>query len=119
MPSIAHRVVRPAPGRYLALAEGAEVVFFAMEGQVTRVGRSRSADLFLDDTTVSRSHALFVRRGDAVHVLDDHSLNGVWVNGVRVADAELTDGDDVVLGRVSLRFVDVRAAEAPLSAPAP
>ena len=37
----------------------------------------------------------------------------MWVNGVRVADAELADGDDIVLGRVSLRFVEVRAAEAP------
>jgi pSer/pThr/pTyr-binding forkhead associated (FHA) protein len=113
MTSIAHRIARPSPGRYLALAEGAEVVFVAIDGPVTRVGRSRSADLFLDDATVSRRHALFVRRGDALHVLDDHSLNGVWVNGVRVADAELADGDDIVLGRVSLRFVEVRAAEAP------
>jgi pSer/pThr/pTyr-binding forkhead associated (FHA) protein len=108
MTSIAHRIARPAAGRYLALAEGAELLLVALEGEVTRVGRSRSADLFLDDATVSRRHALLVRRGEAVHVLDDHSLNGVWVNGARVTDAELADGDHIVLGRVSLRFVEVR-----------
>jgi pSer/pThr/pTyr-binding forkhead associated (FHA) protein len=75
-----------------------------LAGEVTRVGRSIVADVRLEDPTVSRRHALLVRSGDEVVVLDDRSRNGVFVNGERVTEAPLADGDVLTLGRVRLRF---------------
>ena len=56
----------------------------SLEREWTRVGRSLAADVRFDDPTVSRRHALIVRQPDGVRVLDDRSLNGVFVNGERV-----------------------------------
>jgi pSer/pThr/pTyr-binding forkhead associated (FHA) protein len=75
----------------------------------TRVGRSLNADLRLDDTTVSRRHVLIGRRRDGVRLLDDRSLNGVFVNGERVDSTILTDGDEIVIGRYRLMFLSVAA----------
>ena len=63
-----------------------------------------------DDPTVSRRHALIVRQPDGVRVLDDRSLNGVFVNGERVEWRELKDGDDIVVGRYRLTFLDTGGA---------
>ncbi|MGZ4174072.1 MAG: FHA domain-containing protein, partial [Solirubrobacteraceae bacterium] len=70
------------PGQYLAYqsAEG-DVVAFALQREWTRIGRSLAADIRFDDPTVSRRHALIVRQPDGLRVLDDRSLNGVFVNG--------------------------------------
>jgi pSer/pThr/pTyr-binding forkhead associated (FHA) protein len=56
---------------------------------------------------VSRRHALVTLRGARTVVLDDRSLNGVQVNGTRVSEAPLADGDLVALGRVLLRYLEV------------
>ena len=96
-------------GTYLAVTDGDEHVVIRLTAEVTRIGRSLVADVHLDDTTVSRRHALLVRRGDDVVVLDDRSRNGVFVNGERTAEAVLHDGDTVQLGRVTMRFVRVDA----------
>jgi pSer/pThr/pTyr-binding forkhead associated (FHA) protein len=71
-----------------------------------RIGRSLSADLRFEDPTVSRRHAVLVSEADAVRVLDDRSLNGVFVNGERVVSQTLCDGDEIVIGRYRLRFAD-------------
>ena len=73
----------------------------------TRIGRSLAADVRFDDPTVSRRHALIVRQPDGLRVLDDRSLNGVFVNGERVEWSTLADGDEVVIGRHHLHFIDV------------
>ena len=65
----------------------------------TRIGRSLAADIRFDDATVSRRHALVVSQAEGVRVLDDRSLNGVYVNGERVEWAPLTDGDEITIGR--------------------
>ena len=103
-------MARPAPGRYLAIEDGGEVVLFALgdrEGQRLRIGRSPACDILLDDASVSRRHAVIVHRGGKAVLLDDRSLNGVWVNGDRVGEAALTDGDSIAIGHVSLRYVEV------------
>ena len=66
---------------------------------VTRIGRSLLADLRFEDPTVSRRHALVVRRGDELLVLDDRSTNGVYVNGERVSEHGLRPGDVLTIGR--------------------
>jgi pSer/pThr/pTyr-binding forkhead associated (FHA) protein len=60
-----------------------------------------------DDPTVSRRHALIHREGPAIRVLDDRSLNGVWVNGERVDWRELKDQDELTVGRFRLYLVRI------------
>jgi FHA domain/Zinc-ribbon containing domain len=72
-----------------------------------RVGRSVTADIRLDDPTVSRRHALIVRTEEGrIRVLDDRSLNGVFVNGRRVEWSPLHDGDELAIGRYRLYLID-------------
>ncbi len=96
------------PGQYLAYrSPGGEVRSFPLEREWTRIGRSLAADVRFDDPTVSRRHALIVRQPDGLRVLDDRSLNGVFVNGERVEWSTLADGDEIMIGRHRLHFVDV------------
>jgi hypothetical protein len=104
------------PGEYLAYDRAGEVKVFPLHSQWTRIGRSLAADIRFDDPTVSRRHALIVRGPDAVKVLDDRSLNGVWVNGERVEWSALQDADEVLVGCHSLRFLHVVEAAAQASA---
>jgi pSer/pThr/pTyr-binding forkhead associated (FHA) protein len=95
-----------APGRYLAVEDAGQTVLLPLDNDVVRVGRSPANDIVLDDASVSRRHALLARRGETTFVLDDRSLNGVRVNGERVSEAPLRDGDALVLGNVAVRFVE-------------
>jgi pSer/pThr/pTyr-binding forkhead associated (FHA) protein len=73
---------------------------------VNRIGRSITADIELEDITVSRRHALIVREGSETLLLDDGSRNGTWLNGARVSRAVLHDGDTIVLGTAELRYAE-------------
>ena len=97
-------VPRPMTG-YLEIESGAERRVVPLPSEVTHLGRGLAADIRIDDSTVSRRHAVIVRERDAVKILDDRSMNGVWVNGRRVTEAVLSDGDQIQLGRVPLRYV--------------
>src|ERR671928_89009 len=97
------------PGQYLAWHEGGAVRVAPLDREWTRVGRSLAADVRFDDPTVSRRHALIVRQADGVRVLDDRSLNGVFVNGERVEWRVLGDGDEIVVGRYRLHFLEALA----------
>jgi hypothetical protein len=95
------------PGQYLGYrAPDGTVLRFPLHREWTRIGRSLAADIRFDDPTVSRRHALIVRQPDGLRVLDDRSLNGVFVNGERVEWSTLADGDEVVIGRHHLYFID-------------
>ncbi len=99
------------PGQYLAYrGSDDQVSAFTLEREWTRIGRSLAADIRFDDPTVSRRHALIVRQPDGLRVLDDRSLNGVFVNGERVEWSTLADGDEIVIGRHHLHFCDVSRA---------
>jgi len=95
------------PGQYLCYSEGGELRTVALTREWTRIGRSLAADVRFDDPTVSRRHALIVRQPDGVRVLDDRSLNGVFVNGARVEGKVLKDGDEIIVGRYRLSFLNV------------
>ena len=71
---------------------------------VTVVGRGADADLRLADTGVSRSHAQLLVEGDIVRVVDLESTNGTIVNGRRVREAVLSDGDRLDVGATSLVY---------------
>jgi pSer/pThr/pTyr-binding forkhead associated (FHA) protein len=110
----------PAPGKYLAFEESGEQQIVAVQREWTRIGRSLAADVRFDDATVSRRHALIVHQPDGTRVLDDRSLNGVYVNGRRVEWSPLKDGDQVVVGRHTLWFLDTATVGGPVPpAPAP
>ena len=103
----AFQVATPSPGRYLAVQSGSDLVALPLQpGPITRSGRGLSADVHLDDASVSRRHARIVERSGRAWLLDDRSMNGTWVNGQRVDAAILSNGDEIILGRVVLRFVE-------------
>jgi pSer/pThr/pTyr-binding forkhead associated (FHA) protein len=94
----------PGPGHYLVCREdGGEIRIFAVKEGWTRVGRSVTADIRLDDPSVSRRHALIVcEPGRKARVMDDRSLNGVLLNGEIVEWSRLADGDELTIGRYRL-----------------
>jgi pSer/pThr/pTyr-binding forkhead associated (FHA) protein len=96
-----------APGRYLALDGSGETLLIPLETDVTRIGRGLTADLRLDDARVSRRHAIIAKRGSRTRLLDDRSSNGTFVNGRRIFQAELSDGDVIRIGPVVLHFVEL------------
>lgn len=97
------------PGEYLCFEEGGRPRTVALTREWTRIGRSLAADVRFDDPTVSRRHALIVRQADGVRVLDDRSLNGVFVNGERIEGKVLEDGDEIIVGRYRLSFLVIAA----------
>src|SRR5215210_6516256 len=96
-----------APGRYLAIEDGDDVVVIAVGEGSLRLGRGQASDVVLEDRSVSRRHAVITRRGGDVVLWDDRSLNGVHVNGERVRQAALRDGDAIALGDVQMRFLAI------------
>lgn len=95
------------PGRYLIFHDAGQVRCVTMPGDSMRIGRSLSAHLRFEDPTVSRRHAVLVTESEGVRLLDDRSLNGVFVNGERIVSRMLADGDEIVIGRYRLRFADL------------
>jgi hypothetical protein len=93
-----------ARGCYLQIEGPADVHLLPLDDPMVYVGRSFTAGLRFDDHTVSRRHAIFVRRAGRTKILDDRSLTGTFVNARRVEEAELTDGDIVMLGSVVLVY---------------
>ncbi|MBO3090184.1 FHA domain-containing protein [Cellulomonas dongxiuzhuiae] len=77
---------------------------FLLDAERTTAGRSTSADIFLDDVTVSRKHAEFVRDGQQFVVRDIGSLNGTYVNRARIDAATLRPGDEVQIGKYRMTF---------------
>ena len=105
-----------APGKYLAYDDDGRKVVVEISREWTRIGRSLAADIRFDDATVSRRHGLVVNQTDGVRVIDDRSLNGIFVNGVRVEWAPLADGDEITVGRHTLFFLDPATVAAPVAA---
>ena len=95
------------PGRYIEIQGPDRTLLIALSGDVMHVGRGLAAELRLDDSSVSRRHAILVPRPSGARILDDRSANGTFVNGRRIQQAELHSGDVIVLGRVVLRFLEL------------
>ena len=77
---------------------------FLLDSESTTAGRHPSSDIFLDDVTVSRRHAEFVRSGDGFAVRDVGSLNGTYVNRERIDETPLAGGDEVQVGKYRLVY---------------
>jgi pSer/pThr/pTyr-binding forkhead associated (FHA) protein len=102
------RAAEPAePGRYIEVQGRDQALLIPVGDEVIHVGRGLSAELRLDESSVSRRHAIVVPRSSGARILDDRSSFGTFVNGRRVQQADLRDGDVIVLGRVMLRYLEV------------
>jgi hypothetical protein len=79
---------------------------FPVEGDRLTIGRSPDADVFLDDVTVSRNHALLVRRREGLYIDDLGSLNGTYVNRRRIESHKLSNGDELQVGKYKLTYLE-------------
>jgi len=77
---------------------------FAVSGERMRIGRRPDSEIFLDDVTVSRDHALLINRGEQWYLDDCGSLNGTYVNRSRIESQRLEEGDEVQIGKYKLTF---------------
>jgi FHA domain/zinc-ribbon domain len=78
---------------------------FHPEGERTTIGRSPDCEIFLDDVTVSRKHAVLTQRDDAFFIEDLGSLNGTFLNRHRIESGQLNDGDELQIGKYRLTFL--------------
>lgn len=105
------REVSSADGPVLVVRKGHEVgERFYVDRPRLSIGRDPAADVFLNDVTVSRRHAVVTLSGDEVAIEDAGSLNGVYVNGVCVDKAILRDGDGVQVGTFQMIFLSGKGA---------
>jgi len=105
----------PEPGALEALPPGSALLVvkrgpnagsrFLLDADTTTAGRHPESDIFLDDVTVSRRHAEFVREGSGFVVRDVGSLNGTYLNRERIEAASLAGGDEVQIGKYRLVFL--------------
>jgi pSer/pThr/pTyr-binding forkhead associated (FHA) protein len=84
---------------------------YALDTDLVTIGRHPRSDIFLDDITVSRRHAEVRRDGARYWVSDAGSLNGTYVNRELVDDIELSDGDELQVGKFKLVFVHGTSTE--------
>ena len=102
--------LRPGTALLLVLRGPNTGARFLLDSQLTTTGRHPDSDIFLDDVTVSRKHAVFQQEGDVFVVRDVGSLNGTYVNRERIDSATLRAGDEVQIGKYRLVFYTPRRA---------
>ena len=109
---VAGRSVGPEdalPGHYLGVEDGdGRTHLIPLQDAIIHIGRASAADIRFDDVHVSRRHAIVVRYGHHVRVLDDRSSAGTFVNGRRTIATDLTSGDVIRLGPVLVTYLRVR-----------
>jgi hypothetical protein len=97
-------------GDFVAYDEDGKLRLVEVNSGWTRIGRSLAADVRFDDPTVSRRHAMLHLDQGTARILDDRSLNGVFVNGERVDMRALADGDELTIGRFRLYYLSLSGA---------
>jgi pSer/pThr/pTyr-binding forkhead associated (FHA) protein len=97
-------VTATGPALVIRAGGGREGESFPVDGERMSIGRRPDAEVFLDDVTVSRDHALLIRRGDGWHLDDLGSLNGTYVNRQRIESQRLDEGDELQIGKYKLTF---------------
>jgi pSer/pThr/pTyr-binding forkhead associated (FHA) protein len=99
-------ITRLSPGTALLISTRGAVSGsrYLLDEDEVSVGRDPKTDILLDDSTVSRAHAVFRRSGDTYAVIDSGSLNGTYVNRRRVERQELKNGDEIMISKFRLVF---------------
>ena len=99
-----HDVTAHGPGLVIRAGGGRVGESFQVQGERMSIGRRPDSEVFLDDVTVSRDHALLVERGGQWYLDDCGSLNGTYVNRSRIESHRLEEGDEVQIGKYKLTF---------------
>jgi pSer/pThr/pTyr-binding forkhead associated (FHA) protein len=94
-------------GHYLALGDGSESRLLGLDRDVIHLGRGSAAEIRFDEYRVSRDHAILVRHGSHIRLLDNRSANGTFVNGRRIVATNLVPGDVIDLGPVRTQLIEV------------
>jgi pSer/pThr/pTyr-binding forkhead associated (FHA) protein len=94
------------PALVVRVGGGRAGASFRPSGPRTRIGRSPDCEIFLDDVTVSRNHAVLVERDGGFYVEDEGSLNGTFVNRKRIDQVALANGDELQIGKYRLTFIE-------------
>jgi FHA domain len=97
-------VTAHGPGLVIRAGGGRVGESFPVDGERMSIGRRPDAEVFLDDVTVSRDHALLIRRAENWYLDDCGSLNGTYVNRSRIESQRLEEGDEVQIGKYKLTF---------------
>ncbi|MFW2382763.1 MAG: FHA domain-containing protein [Acidimicrobiales bacterium] len=120
MDSETERIAIPAVQSDQAVVHGAVLVVregpkrgsrIALDADRISIGRQENSDIFLDDITVSRNHADLSRSGGQFTVTDCGSMNGTYVNKRLVDRADLTDGDELQIGKFKLVYLELGAGQ--------
>jgi pSer/pThr/pTyr-binding forkhead associated (FHA) protein len=77
---------------------------YLIDAELTAIGRDKKSDIFFDDATVSRKHALVKRTASGFTIADEGSLNGTYVNALSITNSKLATGDVVNIGKYKLTF---------------
>ena len=104
--SLAPAAVHDGSALVIRTGAGRQGERFALAGERISIGRAPQSDVFLDDVTVSRDHALIERQGADLTISDQGSLNGTYVNRERIERAQLHDGDELQIGKYRLTYIE-------------
>ncbi len=104
IPLDAEEVSALGPVLVIRAGGGREGESFPLSGERMSIGRRPEFEVFLDDVTVSRDHAVLVKRGEQWHIDDCGSLNGTYINGSRIDSRQLQGGDELQIGKYKLTF---------------
>jgi hypothetical protein len=102
---IAEEITAEGPALVVRSGGGRAGEHFSPQGERTTIGRSPDCDIFLDDVTVSRKHAVLLQEDGRFTIEDLGSLNGTYVNRRRIESAQLSDGDELQIGKYRLTFL--------------
>lgn len=95
----------PESGAMLVISKGADAgMKYLVHNDIVTIGRGNDSEIFLDDVTVSRRHAELLHGASGWVLRDQHSLNGTYVNGNRMDEARLSNGDKVQIGKFTFIF---------------
>jgi hypothetical protein len=94
-------------GHYLELRDGDEELLIPVPERTLHLGRSVTSDIRFEESQISRRHAIVVRYGNHVRLLDDRSSNGTFLNGTRIVASDMEQDDVIRLGRLAFRYIRV------------
>jgi pSer/pThr/pTyr-binding forkhead associated (FHA) protein len=105
-PEIAEEITAEGPALVVRSGGGRAGEHFVPQGERTTIGRSPDCDIFLDDVTVSRTHAVLLQKDQGFFIEDQGSLNGTFLNRRRIESGRLENGDELQIGKYKLSFLE-------------
>jgi pSer/pThr/pTyr-binding forkhead associated (FHA) protein len=94
----------PGLGMLVGISGPGKGARYLLDSDLVSIGRAVGSDIFLDDVTVSREHALIKRSRSGYEFEDRGSLNGSYIGGKLATKANLVDGDELQIGKFRVIF---------------